>query len=168
MMTINNEITNWHYPTEIFCGVNATQQLMQHCLDLNIQKPLFVTDKNLAQHDSIQNCLALLESISPTVFTDIKPNPTDDNIKAGIEIFNQAQCDSVVAIGGGSVLDVAKIIALIARQNLALWDLEDASDNYKRANIAKIMPCIAIPTTAGTGSEVGRAALVVEIGRAHV
>ncbi len=156
-----HSISNWHYPTEIFCGPDSSKQLNQHCQQLNLTKPLIVTDQHLLQLDCIKKTLDTLQC-DYVVFSDVKPNPTADNLSTGITFFNKNNCDGVIAIGGGSVLDVAKSLALMAKQSLGLWDLEDVGDNYLRADSKKIAPCIAIPTTAGTGSEVGRAALIID------
>ena len=152
---------NWHYPTELFCGPNTSQNLTHHCKLLNLSKPLIVTDKNLLQLSSIRDILANL-SIEHAIFSEVDPNPTHHNLSSGIDYFNANNCDGVIAIGGGSVLDTAKSIALIAKQSVDIWDLEDVGDNYLNADPSKISPCIAIPTTAGTGSEVGRAALIID------
>lgn len=160
---MTNTIMNWHYPTEIYCGINAHALLLQHCQTLGINKPLFVSDENLLSLETTQALLSSLDALNPILFSDIKPNPTSDNVLAGIAKISAHHCDGVIALGGGSVLDVAKVIALLAHQDCELWDLEDIADNYLRADKQKILPCIALPTTAGTGSEVGRASLIIDI-----
>ncbi|OGT54399.1 MAG: alcohol dehydrogenase [Gammaproteobacteria bacterium RIFCSPHIGHO2_12_FULL_41_15] len=161
-MLLENKMVNWHYPTEIYCGIGAAATLSHYCQTLNIKKVLFVTDNNLLKFSSIEKIYQSISLLFPTIFADIKPNPTSQNVIEGIEVFKKNNCDGVIAVGGGSVLDVAKVIALMAKQTLDLWALEDVGDNYKNADIHKIVPCIAIPTTAGTGSEVGRASLIID------
>lgn len=155
---------NWNYPADIRLGANRIEELAPICAELGLAAPLLVTDPGLGGFDFIKETLAALENARPGVrlFHDIKPNPTRQNIQGGIDAFKQGKHDSVIVIGGGSALDAGKVIALLAGQSCDLWDLVDEGDNWKRADAAKIAPIIAIPTTAGTGSEVGRAAVIVD------
>ena len=155
---------NWNYPANIRLGANRVEELAPICAELGLTAPLLVTDPGLCRFDFIKAILAALEKAEPGVrlFYDIKPNPTRQNILSGIDAFKQGGHDSVIVIGGGSALDAGKVIALLAGQRCDLWDLVDEGDNWKRADEARIAPIIAIPTTAGTGSEVGRAAVIVD------
>lgn len=155
---------NWNYPADIRLGAHRIEELASICAELGLAAPLLVTDPGLSGFDFIMAILAALENAGSGVglFYDIKPNPTRQNILDGIDAFKQGKHDSVIVIGGGSALDAGKVIALLAGQSCDLWDLVDEGDNWKRADAAKIAPIIAIPTTAGTGSEVGRAAVIVD------
>ena len=154
---------NWHYPTKIIVGAGRIAELPVLCNDLGISNPLLVTDPgiaNLPMMQSIKNICAQ-SNLPIAVFSHIKPNPTGQNIEDGVTTYLTGDHDGVVALGGGSALDAGKAIGLIARQKCNLWDLEDAGDNDKNADPDLIAPILAIPTTAGTGSEVGRAGLIV-------
>ena len=154
---------NWHYPTKIIVGAGRIAELPVLCNDLGISNPLLVTDPgiaNLPMMQSIKNICAQ-SNLPIVVFSQIKPNPTGQNIEDGVTTYLAGKHDGIVALGGGSALDAGKAIGLIARQKCNLWDLEDAGDNDKNADPDLIAPILAIPTTAGTGSEVGRAGLIV-------
>jgi alcohol dehydrogenase class IV len=156
--------TDWHYPAPIYFGEGRIKEIGRLCHSLEMTDPLIITDTNLKD---MPFCLTLLESlekenITYRIFTDFSPNPTDLNIHAGNETFNQRKHDGIIVLGGGSAIDVAKTIALTAGQSHPLWDFEDVGDNYLRADTNKIIKTIAIPTTAGTGSEVGRASVIVD------
>ena len=154
---------NWHYPTKIIVGAGRIAELPVLCNDLGISNPLLVTDPgiaNLPMMQSIKNICAQ-SNLPIVVFSQIKPNPTGQNIEDGVTTYLAGDHDGVVALGGGSALDAGKAIGLIARQKCRLWALEDAGDNDKNADPDLIAPILAIPTTAGTGSEVGRAGLIV-------
>ena len=154
---------NWHYPTKIIVGAGRIAELPVLCNDLGISNPLLVTDPgiaNLPMMQSIKNICAQ-SNLPIVVFSQIKPNPTGQNIEDGVTTYLAGDHDGIVALGGGSALDAGKAIGLIARQKCRLWALEDAGDNDKNADPALIAPILAIPTTAGTGSEVGRAGLIV-------
>lgn len=155
---------NWHYPTPIYFGEGRIAEIASHCESLAISHPFIVTD-TFIQTQSF--CGTMLQSLQAsdlhyTLFTDFSPNPTDSDIKKGQALFNEKKHDGVIVLGGGSAMDVAKTIALTARQSRPLWDFEDVGDNYLRADVTQIVPIIAIPTTAGTGSEVGRASVVID------
>ncbi len=157
---------NWNYPTSIRVGAERLSELGEVCCDLGIRIPLLVTDPGLAALPMVAQATEACSSagISCTVFSDVRPNPTGSNIDDGVKAFNQGGHDGVIALGGGSALDAAKAIALMARQDvsISLWDLEDVGDNWARANASTIAPIVAVPTTAGTGSEVGRASVILD------
>ncbi len=160
MSKINS--TNWNYPTAIWFGHEKTQDIVDACNQLNIKNPLIVTDEALANLpiiDDLQNPLKK-ENISYTLFSDVQSNPSGKNVEDGVCVYNDNACDGVIAFGGGSALDAGKTIAFMSGQSLSVWDFEDIGDNYTKANIDGIAPIIAIPTTSGTGSEVGRASVI--------
>lgn len=154
---------NWNYPTRVQFGVGRIAGLPLACKELNISRPLLVTDAGLARQPFIAAMVAANAGAGlPTgVFSEVKSNPTGANIEAGMRTFRQGRYDGVIAVGGGSGLDAGKAIALMSGQTRPLWDFEDAGDNWLRVNVAGIAPCIAVPTTAGTGSEVGRSSVIV-------
>ena len=154
---------NWNYPTTMWVGENRIKDLGSACNTLNIKKPLLVTDSGLAKSDIIKNALSSLkkEEILVELYSDVVGNPTGTNVNEGVECFKKNNCDGVIAFGGGSGLDVGKAIAFMSGQNLPIWDFEDVGDNWTKANSDKIAPIIAVPTTAGTGSETGRASVIL-------
>jgi alcohol dehydrogenase class IV len=160
---MNAFVANWNYPTTIWFGDGRITELPDACHLCDIKKPLLVTDPGLAESEMLLVAIAHLKTmeLTPTVFSNIKPNPTGGNVDDGVNMFRDNHCDGVIAFGGGSAIDAAKAIALMINQEHPLWDFEDVGDNYLRANADTIPPIIAIPTTAGTGSEVGRAAVVL-------
>ena len=154
---------NWNYPTTMWVGENRIKDLGSACKNLNIKKPLLVTDSGLAKSDIIQNALSDLKKngIPVELYSNVVGNPTGTNVNEGVKIFKNNNCDGVIAFGGGSGLDVGKAIAFMSGQTLPIWDFEDVGDNWTRANSEKIAPIIAVPTTAGTGSETGRASVIL-------
>jgi len=154
---------NWGFPTTIRVGPGRLAELSGMCEELAFARPLLVTDPGVRGLPMIGETLDALNAacIDTALFADIQPNPTGANIEAGVEVFRDGGHDSVIAFGGGSALDAAKAIALMAGQQRPIWDFEDVGDNWKRAKAKAIAPCIAIPTTAGTGSEVGRASVII-------
>ena len=154
---------NWNYPTAIRTGAGRVGELADVCRDLKMNAPLLVTDPGLAGLPMVANAVANCEAagLSIAVFSDIKPNPTGSNVDDGIAAYRAGNHDGVIAFGGGSGLDAGKAIAVAARQSCSLWDLEDVGDNWLNADPDKIPPIIGVPTTAGTGSEVGRASVIV-------
>ena len=154
---------NWNYPTTMWVGKNRIKDLGNACKNLNIKKPLLVTDQGLAKSEIILSALNDLndEGISVQLYSNVVGNPTGTNVNEGVDHYKKNNCDGVIAFGGGSGLDVGKAIAFMSGQNLPLWDFEDVGDNWTRANSAKIAPIIAVPTTAGTGSETGRASVIL-------
>ena len=154
---------NWNYPTTMWVGENRIKDLGQACKKLNINKPLLVTDIGLAKSKIVLDTVALLteENISVQVYSNVVGNPTGTNVDEGVKYFKKNNCNGVIAFGGGSGLDVGKAIAFMSGQTLPIWDFEDVGDNWTRANSDTIAPIIAVPTTAGTGSETGRASVIL-------
>ena len=154
---------NWNYPTTMWVGNNRVQDLNLACKSLSIRKPLLVTDNDLVESDIVQNTLKDLKNkdIDVQVFSNVIGNPTGSNVNEGVEFFKKKNCDGVIAFGGGSGLDVGKAVAFMSGQILPIWDFEDVGDNWTKANSANIAPIIAVPTTAGTGSETGRASVIL-------
>ena len=155
--------SNWNYPTTVWVGKNRINDLYDACKNLDIIKPLFVTDKDLVNLPFIKNIIS--ENIKKfekfNVYSNFSGNPIGENVDEGVKEFKKNNCDGIIAIGGGSALDVGKAIAFMSGQNRPIWDFEDVDDYWKRANEKKISPIIAIPTTAGTGSETGRASAII-------
>ena len=154
---------NWNYPTTMWVGKNRINDISLACKSLKINKPLLVTDNGLAQSDIVKNALSILKdgSISVALYSNVIGNPTGTNVNEGVSSFKKNNCDGVIAFGGGSGLDVGKAIAFMSGQTLPIWDFEDVGDNWTKANSDKIAPIIAVPTTAGTGSETGRASVIL-------
>lgn len=155
---------NWNYPTAIKAGPGRIRELPSACQALGMRRPLLVTDPGLAALPMIgaarDACRAA--GLVCEVFSQIKGNPTGRNVLDGVAVLRDGQHDGVIAFGGGSALDAAKAIALMAGQERPLWDFEDVGDNYLRVSVAGMVPVVAVPTTAGTGSEVGRASVITD------
>ena len=153
---------NWSYPTTIWFGAGRIAELAAACHQAGIKKPLLVTDKGLADLPITQNALASLAGagVEAALFAEVDPNPTEINMEAGLQAYKAGQHDGVIAFGGGSGLDLGKMVAFMAGQTRPVWDFEDIGDFWTRANADVIAPIIAVPTTAGTGSEVGRASVI--------
>lgn len=153
---------NWSYPTAIRFGAGRISELADACAATGIKKPLLVTDKGLANLPITTATLDILEQagLGCGLFSEVDPNPNEQNLTDGVKAFKAGGHDGVIAFGGGSGLDLGKLIALMADQSLSVWDLEDIGDWWTRANADAIYPIIAVPTTAGTGSEVGRAGVL--------
>jgi len=147
---------NWNYPTSIWFGEKRINEIQKACESLNIKKPLIVTDPGILKTDIVEKINQSLNS-KANIFSDVQSNPTGNNVEQGVLYFNANSNDGVIAVGGGSGMDVGKGIAFMAGQNRPLWDFEDIGDYWTRANSEVIKPIIAVPTTAGTGSETGRA-----------
>lgn len=154
--------TNWSYPTAIRFGAGRIAELGEACQSAGIVNPLLVTDPGLANLPITASAVNAVKSagLPCAVFSDIKPNPTGENVDAGLAVMRSGGHDGVIAFGGGSALDAGKVIAFMFGQSRPLWDFEDIGDWWTRADPAGIKPVIAIPTTAGTGSEVGRAGVI--------
>ena len=155
--------SNWNYPTTVWTGEGRSADLPEACLLANIKNPLFVTDKDLVTLPMTIKTIDSLKKIfkNINIFSKFSGNPFGKNINEGVEIYNKGKCDGVIAFGGGSALDVGKGIAFMCGQTRPIWDFEDIGDYWKRADENKISPIIAIPTTAGTGSETGRASAII-------
>jgi alcohol dehydrogenase class IV len=153
---------NWNYPTSIRFGAGRIAELPAACRAAGITRPLLVTDAGLARLPMVRDALAANEAAGlPTgLFSDVQPNPVWRNVAAGIERYRAGDHDGIIAFGGGSPLDVAKSIAFMLPQVRPIWDFEDIGDHYTRAVVEGIAPVIAVPTTAGTGSEVGRGTVI--------
>ena len=155
--------SNWNYPTTVWVGENRIKDLYKACAQLLIKKPLFVTDKDLVNLEMVKKIIKNLNDNFDNIkiFSNFSGNPSGENVNDGVKIFNENKCDGVIAFGGGSGLDVGKAIAFMSGQERSIWDFEDIGDYWKRANDEKIAPIIAVPTTAGTGSETGRASAII-------
>ena len=152
------ENINWNYPTTIWFGFDRIVEIQKACEELNIQKPLIVTDNGILKTNIINKLNDCLDKHA-SVFSDVKSNPTGKNVEDGVKVFNENKHDGVIAVGGGSGMDTGKAIAFMAKQERPIWDFEDIGDWWTRANADSIFPIIALPTTAGTGSETGRASV---------
>jgi alcohol dehydrogenase class IV len=150
---------NWSFPTRIWAGPGRIAELGDACTQLRIHHPLIVTDRGLLQHPMLRSVEAMLPRA--TLFGEVKGNPTGNNVEAGLKAYRAGGHDGVVAFGGGSALDTGKAVAFMSGQKRPMWDFEDVGDWWTRADPAGIAPVVAVPTTAGTGSEVGRAAVIV-------
>jgi alcohol dehydrogenase class IV len=155
-------VSKWNYPTTVRFGAGRIAELPDALQVAGIKRPLFVTDPGLAKLPVVASTLKLLDDakVKYGVFSDVKPNPVESNLTAGIAVFKKGGHDGVIAFGGGSALDLGKLIAFQAGQTRPIWDFEDIGDWYTRADASQIAPIVAVPTTAGTGSEVGRAAVI--------
>ena len=149
---------NWNYPTVMWFGLNRIKDIQKACDDLNIKNPLIVTDPGILQTDIINKINNSLNQ-SADIFSNVQSNPTGQNVEEGVKQFNQNGHDGVIAVGGGSGMDTGKGIAFMSKQERPLWDFEDIGDWWTRAKSEVIFPIIAVPTTAGTGSETGRASV---------
>jgi alcohol dehydrogenase class IV len=147
----------------MWVGKDRINDIAEACKKLNISKPLLVTDKGLAQSDIVKNTLLILKDngISAKLYSNVVGNPNGTNVEEGVDTYKKNNCDGVIAFGGGSGLDVGKAVAFMSGQTLPIWDFEDVGDNWTKANSDKIAPIIAVPTTAGTGSETGRASVIL-------
>nr|WP_298374642.1 iron-containing alcohol dehydrogenase [uncultured Halomonas sp.] len=165
-MTVERFTTTWNYPAQIRTGAGRIRELPEACQALGMRAPLLITDPGLAQLPMVEQALSGCREagLHCAVFSEIKGNPTGKNVLDGVTAFRDGNHDGVIAFGGGSGLDAAKAVALMARQRegLSLWSLEDVGDNWKSADSDAIVPIVAVPTTAGTGSEVGRASVITD------
>jgi alcohol dehydrogenase class IV len=155
--------SDWNYPTTVWFGEGRIKDLHMACNQLKINKPLLVTDNGLAQSQVVKELLKDLNdrSYATSIFSNVRGNPIGSNVTEGVEIFQKGKHDGVIAFGGGSGLDVGKAVAFMSGQSRPIWDFEDVGDYWTRANPDGIVPIIAVPTTAGTGSETGRASVIV-------
>ncbi|WP_454785880.1 iron-containing alcohol dehydrogenase [Legionella sp. WA2024007413] len=155
---------NWNYPTSIKVGAGRIRELVEVCHTLEMNAPLLVTDSNFAKLPVVESILAHCQDagLFCSVFADVKANPSGEHVMAGVDAYQKGNHDGIIALGGGSALDAGKAIALMVGQDRPLWDFEDIGDNWRRVNAAGVAPIIAVPTTAGTGSEVGRASVITD------
>lgn len=165
-MTIHTQAvaSNWSFPTDVRFGNGRIREIGAAVRALGAASPLVVTDAGLKDLFPVQRALEALREagLQPGLFFNVKPNPTGRNVADGVEVLRSGGHDLVVAIGGGSALDAAKAIALMSSQTISMWDLEDIGDNWKRVDTARLAPVIAVPTTAGTGSELGRSSVITQ------
>ncbi|GBE44767.1 MAG TPA: iron-containing alcohol dehydrogenase [Rhizobiales bacterium] len=156
------DLRYWNYPTRMVFGVGAIARLPRLCTGQGMNNPLLVTDEGLKDMAIVTDTVALLKEggVSVDVFAGVKGNPTGSNVEAGLKVFKQGGHDGVIAFGGGSGIDAGKAIAFMAGQDRPIWDFEDAGSNWRRAKLENVAPVIAVPTTSGTGSEVGRASII--------
>jgi len=164
MLTPETLCGNWNYPTSIRFGVGRIAELAEACQAVGIKRPLLVTDPGLAGMAMIRDAVAANEKagVPTAVFSDLRGNPVAKNVEDGIAVLRAGKHDGVIAFGGGSALDTGKVIAFMAGQTRPMWDFEDVGDWWTRANPAGIAPIVAVPTTAGTGSEGGRAGVITD------
>jgi len=162
---VSSTSMNWNYPTSIRFGAGRISELPEGCRSLGMSAPLLITDAGLAKLPIISEALELCREASLKVglFSEIRPNPVEEDVMAGVEAYRQGGHDGVIAMGGGSALDAAKTIALMVGQTRPLWDFEDQADWYTRVNVDGMAPVVAVPTTSGTGSEVGRASVITDV-----
>ena len=155
-------IGNWSYPTQIKFGAGRVREIADACNQANIKKPLLITDKGLSDLPITSKTLKLMKEagLGEAIFSNVDPNPNEKNLAAGITVFTEGNHDGVIAVGGGSGLDLGKLVAFMVGQDRSVWDFEDVSDWWTRAKSDVIFPIVAVPTTAGTGSEVGRASVL--------
>ncbi|MDG2429164.1 MAG: iron-containing alcohol dehydrogenase [Paracoccaceae bacterium] len=155
-------IGNWSYPTQIKFGAGRIREIADACNQANIKRPLLITDKGLSNLPITSRTLQLMKEagLGDALFSNVDPNPNEKNLESGITAFKEGSHDGVIAFGGGSGLDLGKLVAFMVGQDRSVWDFEDVSDWWSRANPNTIFPIVAIPTTAGTGSEVGRASVL--------
>ena len=155
-------VGNWSYPTSIKFGAGRISELASACAQAGISRPLLVTDRGLATLPITASTLDLMASagLGRAIFSDVDPNPNEHNLAAGVAAYQDGGHDGVIAFGGGSGLDLGKMVAFMAGQSRPVWDFEDIGDWWTRADAAAIAPIVAVPTTAGTGSEVGRASVI--------
>lgn len=159
----------WSYPTAIRFGVGRISELADACAAAGMARPLLVTDRGLATLPITQKAMAILDAagIAAALFSDVDPNPNEVNLAAGIAAYKAGRHDGVIAFGGGSGLDLGKMVAFMAGQTRPVWDFEDIGDWWTRADADAIAPIVAVPTTAGTGSEVGRASVLTNAATAE-
>jgi len=155
---------NWNYPTTIRFGAGRIRELPDTCRELGIKRPLLVTDEGLARLPMISKAAeaCAVAGIDCAVYSQVNGNPTGENVEGGVLAFKTDNHDGVIAFGGGSALDAGKAIAFMASQTRPLWEFEDVGDNWLRANTDGLGPVIAVPTTSGTGSELGRCSVITD------
>lgn len=164
MMELNQFTANWHYPTAIRVGIGRIQDLPNTCIELGMTSPLLITDPGLADLAMVKSAIEHCQQVGLRcgIFSQIKGNPTGENICAGVDAYKRGEHDGVIAFGGGSALDAGKAVALMVGQERPIWDFEDVADNWSHVNTQGMAPVVAVPTTSGTGSEVGRASVITD------
>ena len=161
VLGVTMQSTNWNYPTNIWVGEGRHKEITQACGRFGMSRLLVVVDSGLLNQSWVNDLLEQLSSAyACTIESDVPGNPTGDDVAAGCALASALSADGIVAVGGGSAIDAAKAMALMTYQTVSLWDLEDIGDQWQCADPGKILPVIAIPTTAGTGSEVGRVSVI--------
>lgn len=164
-MTPEQLVGRWNYPTRIIFGAGRIRDLPAACRELGMKNPLLVTDSGLASHAivhaAVEMCTA--DGLGCSVFADVQPNPVEANVSAGVSAYRNGGHDGVIAFGGGSALDAGKAVGLMVGQTRPVWDFEDKEDWYTRVNVSGMAPVVAVPTTAGTGSEVGRCSVLTDL-----
>jgi alcohol dehydrogenase class IV len=155
---------NWNYPTNVKVGAGRINELADLCKDMRMQAPLLITDPGISALPMLQKVVGYVSAagLRCGLFTAIKANPTAKNVAEGVDFYKKNKHDGVIAFGGGSALDAAKAVALMVAQDKPIWDFEDVGDNWTRVKVEGIAPVVAVPTTAGTGSEVGRASVITD------
>lgn len=163
-MTYTNLNGNWNYPNSIRAGAGRIAELADVCKDLGMKAPLLITDPGLAALPMVADAVSSCRNadLRCEVFSNIKGNPTGQNVMDGVDAYKKGNHDGVIAFGGGSGLDAAKAVALMVGQDLPLWSFEDVGDNWTHVKEEGVAPIVAVPTTAGTGSEVGRASVITD------
>lgn len=163
-MKLEDLNANWNYPTSIRFGAGRINELADACKELGLNNPLLITDPGIAALPMVAEAveICITAGLGCTVFSDIQANPVGKNISDGVNVFKAGKHDGVIAFGGGSALDVAKAVALMVGQDRPLWDYEDKEDWCTRVNVEGMVPVVAVPTTSGTGSEVGRASVITD------
>jgi len=163
-MSLEHLSGNWNYPTSIRFGVGKINELAEACHELGMSRPLLVTDPGIAALPMVAEAVDICKSagLSCGIFSKIQANPIGENVNAGVKVYKEGNHDGVIAYGGGSALDVAKAVALMVGQDRPLWDFEDKEDWSTRVNVEAMAPVVAVPTTSGTGSEVGRASVITD------
>ena len=164
MQELTRLVGNWNYPSAIRFGPGRIKDLPSACRELGMTKPLLVTDPGLADLEIVQDAAASCceAGLSCSIFSDVRGNPVEANVTAGVDCFREGAHDGVIAFGGGSALDAGKAVALMVGQNRPIWDFEDREDWFTRVNESAMAPVVAVPTTSGTGSEVGRASVITD------
>lgn len=155
---------NWNYPTAIKFGAGRIAELADVCQGAGITRPLLVTDADLIKLPMLADVRRRLKDagLGDSAYSQVTANPVSRQVTDGVDAYRTGRHDGVIALGGGSALDAGKAIAFMSGQTRPLWDFEDVGDNWNRANSARIAPSIAVPTTAGTGSEVGRVSVITD------
>ncbi|WP_169569692.1 iron-containing alcohol dehydrogenase [Sneathiella limimaris] len=163
--TINQLTGNWNYPTAVRFGAGRAKEIGAACKELGMTNPLLITDPGLASLPMVQDAVASCEAegLKCAVFSEVKPNPVGENVDAGVKVYHDGGHDGVIAFGGGSGLDAAKAVALMVGQDGSVFDFEDVGDNWTRVKPEGVAPIVAVPTTSGTGSEVGRASVITDM-----